>query len=115
MAYKITNAELEVILQDWLVDWRKLVSMEEISIGPPVDALDEKFQAQKYLHDFNGESSMESDLESQHMLEEIQTYICMDFDTDNKSHLMMANQLHRLIKAVTDASDAAEQDMCISS
>ena len=45
MAYKITDAELEVIVQDWPVDWCKLVSAEEMFIRTLVDAPDEKFQA----------------------------------------------------------------------
>ena len=64
MAYKITDVELEVIFQDWPVDWCKPMSAGDISIGPPVDAPNEKFQAQKDPHDFDGESSMESDPET---------------------------------------------------
>ena len=64
MAYKITDVELGVILQDWPVDWHEPVRTEEISIGPLVDAPDEKFQARKDLHDFDVESSMESDPET---------------------------------------------------
>ena len=45
MAYEIIDAELEVTIQDWPVDWCKLVSMEEIFIRPLVDAPNEKFQA----------------------------------------------------------------------
>ena len=49
------------------------------------------------------------------MLEELHTKICMDFDTDNNSHPMMENQLHRPIKVVTDTSDAVAQVMRVSS
>ena len=114
MAYKITDVELEVIVQYCPVDWREPVSVEEISLGPPVDAPDEKFQAREDLHDFDRESSMESDPETCQMLEELCTKICMDFDDDNISHSMMENQLHQLIKVVTNASDAAAQAMRVS-
>ena len=115
MAYKITDAELEVIVQDWPVDWREPVSTEDISLGPPVDAPDEKFQAWKDLHEFDRESSMEYDPEAWHMLEELCTKICMDYNDDNSSHSMMENQLHQLIKVFTNASDAVAQDMRVSS
>ena len=39
MAYKFTNYEVEFIVQDWHAKWRELVCAEEISTGPPVDAL----------------------------------------------------------------------------
>ena len=45
MAYKIIDAELEFIVQDWPVDWRKPVTAEDISIGTLVDSLDEKVHA----------------------------------------------------------------------
>ena len=114
MAYKITDEELEVIVQDWPVDWRESVSAEEICLGPLVDALDEKFQVRKDLDDFDRESLMECDPKAWHMFEELCTKICMDFDDDNISHLMMENQLHQLIKVVTNASDAAAQAMRVS-
>ena len=91
------------------------MSAEGISIGPLVDAPDEKFQAQKDLHDFDRESSMESDPEAWNMLEELCTKICMDYNDDNSSHSMMENQLHQIIKVVTNASDAAVQAMRVSS
>ena len=115
MAYKITDAELEVIVQYWLVDWHEPVSAKDISLGPRLDAPDEKFQARKDLHEFDRESLMESDPESQHMLEELCTKICMDYNDDNSSHSMMENQLHQIIKVVTNASDAAVQAMRVSS
>ena len=107
MAYKITDAELEVIIQDWLVDWHEPVSAKDISLGPRVDAPDEKFQAQKDLHEFDRESLMESDPEAQHMLEELCTKICMDFDTRSSSHSVTDNHLQRFLKALTDTSNAA--------
>ena len=73
MAYKITYAELEAIAQDWPADWHEPMSIEEISIGPPTDSLDEPVQEGKYLHDSNGVSSTDSDLEARHMLEEMHT------------------------------------------
>ena len=91
------------------------MSVEDIFIRPLVDAPNEKFQAWKYLDDFDGGSSTESDPESWHMLEELRTKICMDFDTDNTSHSMMKNQLHQLIKAVIDTSNAVAQAMHMSS
>ena len=57
---------------------------------------------------------MESDPEYRHMLEELCTKICMYFDATNNSHSMIKNQLHRLIKAITDASNAAVQAMRMS-
>ena len=67
------------------------MSVEDIFIRPLVDAPNEKFQAWKYLDDFNGESSIESDPKSWRMLEELHTKICMDFNVENKSHSMMEN------------------------
>ena len=107
MAYEIIDVELEVIFQDWPVDWCEPVSAEEISIGPPVDATNEKFQAQKDPHEFDGESSMESDPKTRHTLEELRTKICMEFDISSNSHLVMDNQLQWLIKDITDATDVA--------
>ena len=60
MAYKITDEELEAIVQDWPADWCKPVSMEEIYVGTPVHSLDELFQPGKDLHDSDGESSTNS-------------------------------------------------------
>ena len=91
MAYKIIDLELEVIVEDWPVDWCKILSAKEISIRPLVDAPDEKFQAWKYLNDFDGESSTKSNPKSWRMLEELHTKICMDFNIDNNSHSMMEN------------------------
>ena len=74
----------------------------------------EKVQAQKYVHDFDGESSMEFDPEAWHMLEELRTKICMDFDLRSSFHSMMENQLQWLIKAITEASDAKVKYMHVS-
>ena len=97
MAYKITDAELEAVVQDCRVDSREPMSVKEISIGPPADAPDEPVQEGKYLHDSDGESSTESDPQSRCMLEELRTKIRMEFDTGRSSHSVMENQLQRLI------------------
>ena len=93
MVYKITDVELEAIVQDWPADWREPMSAEEISTGPPANAYDELVQEGKYLHDSDGESSTESDPESQRMLEELRTKRRMEFDTGSSSYSMMENQL----------------------
>ena len=89
--------------------------IEEISAGPPADSPDEPANIVKYPHDFDGESSMDSDPQARHMLEELRTNIHMEFDIDSSSHLVMENQLQWLIKAITDATDAAAQNMHMSS
>ena len=115
IAYKITDEELEAIVQYWLDDWHEPMSTKEIYAGQPADALDELVQLGKDLHNFDGESSIDFDPQSKRMLEELHTKICMDFDTDNNSHLVMENHLQRFLKALTDASNAAAQAMHISS
>ena len=115
MPYKIADAKLEAFVQDWPADWHEPVSAEELSTGPPIDALDEPVQEGKDLHDSDGESSTDSDLEAQHMSEEMHTKRHMEFDVGSSSHSMMENQLQRLIKVVTDAYDVAAQAMRVSS
>ena len=70
MAYKIVNEELDVVIQEWMIEWHEPMSMEEISTGMRVDALDEPIQEGKSIHDSDGESSTESDPEAQRILEE---------------------------------------------
>ena len=36
--YKLSDEELEAIVDDWTVTWREPVSLEEVLMGPPVDA-----------------------------------------------------------------------------
>ena len=36
--YKLSYAELETIVNDWPKAWREPVILEEVLIGPPVDA-----------------------------------------------------------------------------
>ena len=37
--YKLSDVELETIVDDWATSWRELVILEEVSMGPPTDAL----------------------------------------------------------------------------
>ena len=38
MRYKMSDTELEAMINDCPVEWHELVSLEEISTGPPTDA-----------------------------------------------------------------------------
>ena len=55
MAYKIEDEELDVVVQEWSVEWRDPMSMEEISMGSPTDAPNDLVQEWKIIHDSNGE------------------------------------------------------------
>ena len=49
--------ELDTTVQDWPTDWRELISVEEVSIGPPADAPEEPMCKEQSHHDSDGESS----------------------------------------------------------
>ena len=38
MRYKVTDAKMQAMINDWPTKWREPISVTEISIGPPVDA-----------------------------------------------------------------------------
>ena len=64
MSYKLTHDEVEVVVQDWLVEWRELVSAKEILTKLPVDALVEHVREYQSIHDSNGESLTDTDPKS---------------------------------------------------
>ena len=37
--YKLSNVELEAIIDDWPVDWHEPFSIEEVLVVPPTDAM----------------------------------------------------------------------------
>ena len=48
--YKLMDEELEEIIDDWPVEWKVSVSIEELSnieVSPPTDALVDQAQAQE--------------------------------------------------------------------
>ena len=38
MRYKVFDAEIEAIINDWPIEWHELVNLEEVSTGLPTDA-----------------------------------------------------------------------------
>ena len=65
--------ELDAIIQYWSVEWRNLVSQEELSKEQPPDALEEPTKRELSIHDSDNESSMETEVEAQCMREETRT------------------------------------------
>ena len=62
MSYKVTNEELDATINDWPAAWWELVSANEVSVGPLVDAPDDLVRRvdQQSHYEFNGESSTET-------------------------------------------------------
>ena len=80
-------------------------------MGLPVDYPNEPIRVVKGICDFDGEPLTKYDPEAQDMLEEERTKRCMELDMGSSSHSMMERQLQRLIKAITESSDATTQAM----
>ena len=57
--YKLYDAELETIVDYWPMAWRETVSLDEVSMGPPVNALVDPVPKpdQQSHHDSDKESS----------------------------------------------------------
>ena len=73
MPYKLTDDEVEAIVHDWPTSWREPVSAEEVSMEPPTDTPEYPVQEGHNTHDSDGESSNDTNLESQCILDECRT------------------------------------------
>ena len=109
LAYKVTNEKLDAIVKEWPAKWCNPMSQEELSKEPPADAPDEPVHKKLSVHESNNELSMNPDPKAQHMREETQTKWHLEYDVGSGTLLGMEDQLKRLIKAVTDSSEAAMQ------
>ena len=49
--YKLFDAELESIVDDWPTAWRELINLEEVWTSPPVDALIDHVPNQQSDHE----------------------------------------------------------------
>ena len=63
LAYKVTDEELDALIQEWPAEWCNLVSQEELSKELVVDALDKPIQKELSVHNSDNESSMDLDVE----------------------------------------------------
>ena len=70
MAYKLTDDEVEVVVQDWPAAWPEPVIAKEISMGPLADVLKELVREGQGTHDSDGESSIDTNPEAERILEE---------------------------------------------
>ena len=62
--YKLYDAELETIVNDWPTAWRELVSLEEVSTGPLVDApVDPMHKDDQQSHHESNTESMETPID----------------------------------------------------
>ena len=93
MPYKLTDDEVETVVQDWLADWHEPISAEEISTEPPTDAPTEPVREGQSTHDSDGESSTDTDPEAECTLEEGQTKRRMEFDTGSSTRVVLEFQL----------------------
>ena len=113
MLYKVTNEELEAVIDDQPAVWGDLVSTSEVSVGPLVDALNDPVRGAKHQshHDSDGESSTETlvELEVQHILKELKMKRIMEQDASSSTRSMMEAQLQQLIKVIIDSSDTTEK------
>ena len=61
MRYKVSDAELEEIINDWSTEWREPISLVEVSMEPPADAPNDPMSKddQQSHQEYDEESSIE--------------------------------------------------------
>ena len=85
LAYKVTNEELDALVQERLVEWRNPMSQEELSKEPLADAPDKPVQKELSVHNYNNESSTDPNAEAQCKWEETRTKWHLEYDAGSGS------------------------------
>ena len=112
--YKLSDAELKAMVNDWPIEWREPVSLEEVSMGCPANApVDPMHKDDQQSDQDSDQELMETptDPEAKRMLNKLRTKRCMEQGASSSTAQGMEAQLNRLIKAVADATHVAGKEM----
>ena len=107
----MTAVELDAMINDWPAEWRELVSVTEILIGPPTNAPVEPVRKDDQQSDEESSTETPTDLEVQSILKKLRMKRYMDQAMNSSTRSAMEVQLNWLVKVVNDATDAAAKEM----
>ena len=113
--YKLTNEEMDALVDECPATWRELVSAEEVShvvAGPPPNAPVDQAQVQQSDQDSEEASSRTStDSEMDRWFEETRTKKRQEQDEASGTTPMVDEQVNRIITAITTTTNASEASL----
>ena len=112
MRYKVIDAEIKEMINDWPAEWWESVSIEEALMGPPEDA--PEYHVWKYdQHEYDEEllTKTPTNLEYKHILKEIKKKMHMDQESRKSTISAMEVQLNQLVKSINDATNVDAKEM----